>query len=440
VDVSAVQYATTVDGVRIAWRSMGEGEPVIYLAGWPFEHQELEWQSYDSRLLFEHLAQNRMLVRYDGRGCGMSDRDVADVSLTARVLDLAAVVGALGPARVALVGFSTSSPVAIVFASRHPERVSRLVLYDAHAEMRSVAASPQMMAFQALLKADWRLFTETLSNLGFGWSSGDRSRSYAAFIRECVTKDMMQRAVDEMRNIDVRHLLPSLTMPVLVLQHSDTPYDGLASARLLISSIPHAELEVIEGNYGSASGQDRQPIAEFLGAPPLEPSDLQLVTILFTDIVDSTILTQTLGDERAQELVHRHDGIVREALRVNFGMEVKHTGDGIMASFTTADRALAAAVQIQQGIAAYNATAETPLHVRVGMNSGRPVAEGEDYFGSSVQLAARVCHAAAGDEILLTGMVRQLAGEGPFTFQDKGPATLRGFQEPIPLFAVSWSP
>jgi class 3 adenylate cyclase len=437
VEESPIRYATTVDGVKIAYRTMGDGEPVVYMGGWPFEHAALEWQNYDSRLLFEHLAQNRMLVKYDGRGCGLSDRDVTDISLTARVLDLVAVVAALGSGPVALVGFSTSSPVAIVFASRHPERVSRLVLYDAHAEMRTVSASPQMTAFEALLKADWRLFTETLSNLGYGWSSGDRSRSYAAFMRECVSQETMQRAVEEMRNIDVRHLLPSLTMPVLVLQHSETPYDGLASARLLMSSIPHAELEVIEGNYASAAGADRQPIAEFLGAPPMDP-DEQLVTIVFTDIVDSTAMTQALGDERAQQVVRMHDAIVREALRANFGLEVKHTGDGIMASFTAPERAVAAAIQIQREVVRQAAKSPAPVRLRVGVNTGRAVAENDDLFGSAVQLAARVCRAADGEQILVTDIVRQLSMHAPFVFIDKGPATLRGFQEPIPLFAVDW--
>jgi class 3 adenylate cyclase len=159
---------------------------------------------------------------------------------------------------------------------------------------------------------------------------------------------------------------------------------------------------------------------------------------MFTDMVDSTATIQRLGDEKAQELVRAHNGMVRDALRANYGNEVKHTGDGIMASFLSAPRALDAAIQIQREVQRYNTTAETPLELRVGVNAGQPVMEEDDFFGSAVNMAARVCRASEGGQILVTGYVRELAGEAAFAFANKGPATLRGFEEPIPLFAVEW--
>jgi class 3 adenylate cyclase len=438
VDRPEIKHVTTVDGVRIAYYMMGEGEPLVYLNGWPFENCEKELERQVDNELFSFLARHHTLVRYDGRGAGNSDREVEDISLTARVLDLAAVVGQLKSRPISIVGFATSSPVAIVFAARHPELVRRLVLYDAHANLKPLSDSPQTKAINSLLRANWDVFTETLASMGYGWSSAERAREYAAHIRLCTTQEMTIRALGEMANIDVRHLLPTLTMPVLVLQHREMPYDGVATAEEIKAAIPNAALQFLDGSYANNPAGERIPIAEFLGAPGVDEQMLRTVTILFTDIVDSTAMTQRLGDEKAQELVRLHNSIVRDALKANFGMEVKHMGDGIMASFLSAPRAIDAAAQIQREVARYNDGAEIPLELRVGLNAGQPVTEGDDLFGSAVQLAARVCQAAGGDQILITDNVRQLADPNDKRLVPKGPATLRGFEEPIPLYAVDW--
>jgi class 3 adenylate cyclase/pimeloyl-ACP methyl ester carboxylesterase len=429
---------TAVDGVDIAYWTMGEGEPFVYLSGWPFEHISLELERPVDRELYEHLSRHRTLVRYDGRGSGLSERDVEDLTLNARVLDLVAVVGQLKTRPIGLVGFSTSSPVAILFAARHPELVSRLVLYDAHADMTALSSQPATKAITSLAQANWQVFTETIASMGYGWSSPERAREYANFMRSATSQDVAVRALDEMAKIDVTHLLRELKMPVLVLQHREMPYDGIATATAIAAAIPGAQLEFLDGSYAMNPAAERGPIAEFLGAPPLDTESVRTMTILFTDIVDSTRTTQRLGDEKAQELVREHNAIVRDALRANYGSEVKHMGDGIMASFLSADSALGAAVQIQRSVATYNQTAPVQLELRVGVNAGQPVVEDDDLFGSAVQLAARVCRVSEGHQILVTDNVRDLAKSGEFTFIDKGPATLRGFEEPTPLFAIDW--
>lgn len=433
-----VKHVTTVDGVDIAYWTMGDGEPFVYMSGWPFEHIMLELQRPVDIELYTHLATYRTLVRYDGRGSGLSQRDVEDISLNARVLDLAAVVGRLPSRPIALLGFQTTAPVAIVFAARHPELVSRLILYDAHADFRSISQEQQTKAVTGLMRANWEMFTETLGGLGYGYGT-DGARNYAAFARECTSQDNAIRAIGEMASIDVRHLLPELKMPVLILQHRESPYDGERIARSIADPIPNATVIFLDGNYATNPSAERGPIAEFLGAPALDPSAARTITILFTDIVDSTRLTQRLGDAGAQELLRQHNAIVRDALRANFGTEVKHTGDGIMASFLSAPRALDAAVQIQRSVAGHNRTADVKLELRVGVNAGQPVVEDEDLFGSSVQMAARVRDVTEPNQILITGIVRELAEGYGFVFKDKGPATLRGFEEPIPLFSVEWA-
>jgi len=164
-----------------------------------------------------------------------------------------------------------------------------------------------------------------------------------------------------------------------------------------------------------------------------------LVTILFTDMEGSTVFTQRLGDAKAQEVVRTHNRIVRDALKACSGSEVKHTGDGIMASFASAIRALECAIAIQRAFAQHNEEhPDTPVRVRIGLNAGEPVAEEEDLFGTAVQLAARICAQAERGEILVANVVRELAAGKGFLFADRGEVALRGFEDPVRLYQVRW--
>ena len=129
---------------------------------------------------------------------------------------------------------------------------------------------------------------------------------------------------------------------------------------------------------------------------------------------------------------------VREALKAHAGTEIKHTGDGIMASFTSASAALECAIAIQRALAQHNESAEQPIGVRIGLNAGEPVAEEEDLFGTAVQLAARVCDKAEAGQILASNVVQELAAGKGFTFTDKGEASLKGFEKPVRLHEVVW--
>ena len=148
---------------------------------------------------------------------------------------------------------------------------------------------------------------------------------------------------------------------------------------------------------------------------------------------------QRLGDDGAMRLLRIHDGIIREALARHAGREVKHTGDGIMASFGSVQEALHSAVDIQRGFAAYNASHEPALNVRIGISAGEPVAEGDDLFGATVQLAARLCDHADPGTIVVAGVVRDLAIGKGFTFGPGGEASLKGFPQPVTLCEVMWS-
>jgi class 3 adenylate cyclase len=158
--------------------------------------------------------------------------------------------------------------------------------------------------------------------------------------------------------------------------------------------------------------------------------------ILFTDIVDSTRLTQQLGDRAAMRFLRAHDSVVRPALARFGGSEVKHTGDGIMAAFTSAFQAVSAAMQIQRGLR--DEPAHGHLHVRVGVAAGEPVTERNDLFGAAVQQAARLCASAAPDCIVVSSGVHDLCRGKGIRFSDGGPIEVKGFDEPIGHFEVQW--
>ena len=163
-------------------------------------------------------------------------------------------------------------------------------------------------------------------------------------------------------------------------------------------------------------------------------------TVLFTDIVESTSLTQKLGDEVAMELLHIHDAVVREALKALNGREVKHTGDGIMASFISAAAAVRCAAQIQRALAQRAREQNNhPIKVRIGGAAGEPVERNSDIFGSTVQLAARLCSHAQPEQIVVSSVVADLCIRKGLTFHPLGEVSLKGFDQPVHAHAVEWS-
>jgi pimeloyl-ACP methyl ester carboxylesterase/DNA-binding CsgD family transcriptional regulator len=240
-----IQYARSGDGASIAYWTLGEGVPLVYLAGGPWSHVEL-WQLPACRTWYERLAQKRMLVRHDVRGTGLSARTVADYSLDALVADVEAVVDRLGLDRFALLGAADAGPVAIAFASCHPGRVSRLVLWCAWARMADVT-SPRLRAWRGLLDQDWDLMTETCAHLALGWSAGEIGRQAAARLREVVTPEAVREALNGLGTHDATALLPQVQAPTLVVHRRDIPWFPVAIAQELASRLRDARLAILAG-------------------------------------------------------------------------------------------------------------------------------------------------------------------------------------------------
>jgi class 3 adenylate cyclase len=180
------------------------------------------------------------------------------------------------------------------------------------------------------------------------------------------------------------------------------------------------------------------------GTPPAEasgaPVERRLLVILFTDMQGSTALTERLGDARAQELLRSHNATIMDCLTKHGGTKIKHTGDGIMASFPSASAAIECALDIQRAFSLRNRERpETAMHLRIGLNAGEPVAEDEDLFGTAVQAAARIAARAQPGQILVSDVVRQLAAGKDFDFADCGRVALKGFSERQRLFELHWA-
>ena len=441
-----IQYAQTTDGVSIAFWTLGEGMPLVHMPP-AFTHIQMEWQIPEMRRWYERVAEKRKLVRFDARGFGLSEREVPDLSLDTWVLDVEAVADCLSLERFALWGPQHSGPVAIVYAARHPERVSHLLLWGTYARSSDWTRSPRIQAIRSLRDKDWETYTETAAHITMGWSAGKQARRFAALIREGATPEALQMAICALNEVDVTAFLPQVAAPTLVLHRREVPYPAVDVARDLASRIPDARLALLEGASVLPYLGDMETVAtaidEFLGegeeaAAVAEPTLGAVHTILFTDMEGSTSLTQRLGDAKAQEVLRTHNAIVRDALKAHSGSEIKHTGDGIMASFASASRALQCAIAIQRAFAEHNESAGEPIRVRIGLNAGEPIAAEKDLFGTAVIMAARIAAQAAGGEILVANVVRELAAGKGFRFADRGEVALRGFEEPVRLYEVRW--
>ncbi|HET8943201.1 MAG TPA: nickel-binding protein [Dehalococcoidia bacterium] len=207
---------------------------------------------------------------------------------------------------------------------------------------------------------------------------------------------------------------------------------------LVPDEIIEVQDNLVEAFMGTASESlEASPLPSGNGdGPGLDPG---FRTILFTDMEGSTALTQQLGDEQAMALLHVHNDIIRGALHARGGSEVKHTGDGIMASFISPKRAVECAIDVQKQFAVHNENEDhIPIRVRIGLSAGEPVEENRDLFGACVQMAARACSFAQPGQIIAPTIIRDLCLGKGFEFQDVGKVPLRGFDRDIRLFEIRW--
>jgi class 3 adenylate cyclase len=381
-------------------------------------------------------------VWFDARGIGASEGDLLDYyrgdSFDA---DLTAVVDAVGFQRPALVAEGTSSGRAIHFSATHPDRVSALVLVNGYAHYLREDDYPwgvpsgSLDRFVADVKERWG--TGALVEV-FAPSriADERFRAWyarsARFARSPDQAGELRRANFE---ADVRSLLPSISVPTLVLHRQGNRYIHLGAGRYLAEHIPKAKFVVLPGDdhlyfVGDVDALVDE-IEEFLtGARSGAEGDVSTMTILFTDIVASTEHQARVGPREWSRLTDHHESMVRASLSRHRGHEVKTTGDGFLATFDATGRALRCAAEILAG------AGDIGLELRAGVHTGEVEVRGDDIAGLAVTMAKRVCDLAGTGQVLVSETVRGQVVGSAMEFTDRGEHELKGVPGAWRLFAV----
>ena len=425
-----IQFAHTSDGMNIAMAVSGEGPVLVSVPGPPDNHVQLEWDDPGMREYVEGLSRHRTLVRYDGRGTGLSTRGLSEFSLESRVRDLEAVVGRLGVDQFSMVAGNHAAQVAFAYAAANPERVTHIVAVDPFLRGGDFLPEQQMTLMSRILEDDFDMFTQMVGALVFGWGNEEGPR-YSEFFRKAVNQADAKTIYESMREIDMSEFLDQVTCPSLVIcRQGQTDDKEATSAQLVAAQLPNGSLRLMEEQaMQGGSSEMRRIIGEFFGEQWEEEATFApaalleggVRTILFTDVERHSDLMQRLGDARGRDVLREHERITREALANHAGTEVKAMGDGFMASFASTQRALDCAVANQR---AMESKAGEPIHVRIGINAGEPIVEDEDLFGTSVITAARIAAEAAGKEILVSDVCAPACrGQGiPLLGPRRGPA------------------
>jgi pimeloyl-ACP methyl ester carboxylesterase/DNA-binding CsgD family transcriptional regulator len=245
-----VRFCRAPDGVRIAYAVHGHGPPLVVDSCW-LSHLQYDWQSPVWRHFLDDLGAIFRVIRFDERGYGLSDWEIGQYSLEARITDLEAVAESVGLGRFVLLGMSQGGPVAISYAVRHPDRVTRLVLFGTWAAQARTAADRELLeTFLAMTRVGWArpdpLFRRVFTNLFIPGASEEQMRWVDALQQMSTSADNAVRLRAERQEIDVTDLLSQVTVPTLVLHARGDVMVSFEEARLMASSIPGARLVPLE--------------------------------------------------------------------------------------------------------------------------------------------------------------------------------------------------
>ena len=332
-----IRFCSSADGTRLAYAIHGRGIPLVRTATW-LTHLEFDWGSPLWRHWLEGLADGRRVLRYDERGCGLSDRDVEDVSLDARVADLEAVIDGAGIERAALLGISQGGTVAIAYASRHPERVSRLVLFATFARGRlmrnpSPSEREQAQLMNSLIRMGWGqglpAFRRLFTTLFIPDATPEQMEWFDELQRVTVDPDTAVRIRQARNHDEVTDEATRVACPTLVIHARDDAVVPFAEGRLLATLIPGARFVALESRNHilladePAWAQFRTELHNFLGpAEPSMPAELPELSNRELDVL--ALVAEGLSNEEvAAQLflsvrtVERHLSNIYAKLRVS---------------------------------------------------------------------------------------------------------------------------
>jgi pimeloyl-ACP methyl ester carboxylesterase len=436
------RYAKSGD-VHIAYQVTGNGPIDLVLVPGFVSHLEADWDSPAKSRLFQRLGSFCRLIRFDKRGTGLSDR-VKIPTLEQRMDDVRAVMDAVCSRKAALFGYSEGGPMSILFSATYPARTTALIIYGSYARRLRAADHPY-----GKTPEEWEAFVQRLEREWggpaaidvFAPSQAANPKFQQAFASYCRQAASPGAVVDIMRmngEIDVRPVLPVISVPTLILHRTGDRLTEIGQARYLASRIQGARLCELAGDdhiFHSGDGDAViNEIEDFLTGARHDPEpDRVLATVLFTDIANSTERAADVGDRRWRELLEQHHAMVRRNLSEFRGREIDTAGDGFLTTFDGPARAVRCASAVIEGARALG------LGVRAGVHTGECEIMGEKLSGLAIHIGARVASNASPGEVLVSSTVKDLVAGSGLRFTDRGIRVLKGVPGEWRLFAATSS-
>jgi class 3 adenylate cyclase len=441
------QYAKSGD-VAIAFQVVGDGPPDLVWIPNMTHHVELAWESPAHARLFQRLASMSRLIIFDKRGTGMSDRLSGADTLETRMDDIRAVLEAARSERAVLFALGDAGPLCVLFAATYPERSSGLILLHSTPRFVRTPDLPwlptrgEMEQRVAELRRRWAdpafHHEDMIDRLNPEAPEDERS----AFLRVFRLSVSPGAAAEYMRvnvDVDVRDVLPLISVPTLVLHRSGVNTPPIQSGRYLAEHIPGARFVELPGrSFGPIFGEPDPLFAEleaFLdevreGRSARPERDRVLATVLFTDIIGATARAAELGDRAWRELLQKHHETVRTQLVRFRGREIDTAGDGFFATFDGPARAIGCACAIRDSLG------ELSLAVRAGLHAGECELLDEKIGGIAVHIGARIAAQAQPGEVLVSSTIKDLVAGSGIVFEDRGAHELKGVPGEWRLYAV----
>ena len=434
------RYARNGD-VNLAYQVHGDGPVDLLFVSAFINHVEHVWENPGLARFFERLTRFARLILMDRRGSGLSDD--GELSIDHEVADVRAVLDAAGSERAALLSYTAGGPLAAIFAARHPQRVSGLVLY---ASTLSAVRDDDLPWLPEPAERTAR-FDEILARWGEGTnlealapSSADDEQLRAWFARLerlAASPGRMRRLIAATAEIDPRPELAAIGAPTLVVHRTRDAFIDVRHSREYARRIAGARLVELPGSDSLPSSGDSDAllgeIEEFLtGTRRGAERERALLTVLFSDIVGSTARAAEIGDKRWRDLLAAHEADVRATLARFDGGNIERTGDGFVATFAGApSRAVRCAVAMREG------AARLGVEIRLGLHTGECELIGDGIGGMAVHIAARVGAFADGGEILVSGTTYGTVVGAGLDFDYRGEHRLKGVPGRWPLFALN---
>jgi pimeloyl-ACP methyl ester carboxylesterase len=435
------RYASS-GGVNIAYQVLGTGpHDLVFVLGW-VSNIEGAWEQAALARFLTHLSSFSRLILFDKRGTGLSDRVTEMPSLEVRMDDVRAVMDAADSDRAALFGLSEGGPMCALFSATYPDRTSALIMAGSYARRTRAPDYPwgptkeEYDAWIDQMRRDWgKPFG--LDARAPSMAHDQRFRDWwSHYLRISASPSAVVTLTRMNGEIDVRHVLPTIRVPTLILHCAGDRAIDIGGSRYMAQQIPQAKLIELPGsdhfpwltNADVVLGE----IEEFLTGTRHAPEpDRVLATVLFTDIVDSTKRAAEMGDPSWHRLLDEHDRTAHWIVEKYRGSLVRTTGDGILATFDGPGRAIRCALDFE------TAATQIGLSLRAGLHTGEIERRDRDIGGVAVHAAARVMALSGPGEVLVSRVVTDLVAGAGLKFSERGSYELKGLPGRWDLFAAS---